>query len=251
MASTNKTTNYELSQYIGTDKPTYLGDYNSDMSKIDTAIKGVSNVANSGKDKADSNESHIGELSSLETTARNNIVSAINEVKGNGDSNTNKIGNINDLLTFNKTDVVNAINEIINKFTLNRITKYTNPSQVTISGGTIESIDVTVATNSDGSIAKIYGYVTSYASGINNPRITIGTSLRPSTNISINAGVQFYSADSGKNGISSLEIKTNGEVIIQIWNSYYESGGKFIANLSPCLYFISDFGDTPITQSNI
>ena len=39
MASTNKTPNYELSQYIGTDKPTYLGDYNSDMLKIDTAIK--------------------------------------------------------------------------------------------------------------------------------------------------------------------------------------------------------------------
>ena len=38
MASTNKTTNYELSQYLGSDKPTYLGDYNSDMLKIDNAI---------------------------------------------------------------------------------------------------------------------------------------------------------------------------------------------------------------------
>lgn len=39
MSSTNKTTNYDLSQYIGTDKPTYLGDYNSDMNKIDTQMK--------------------------------------------------------------------------------------------------------------------------------------------------------------------------------------------------------------------
>lgn len=38
MSSTNKTTHYQLSQYIGTDKPTYLADYNGDMSKIDTAI---------------------------------------------------------------------------------------------------------------------------------------------------------------------------------------------------------------------
>ena len=38
MASTNKTTNYELSQFIGSDKPTYLGDYNSDMLKIDNAM---------------------------------------------------------------------------------------------------------------------------------------------------------------------------------------------------------------------
>lgn len=39
MSSTNKTANYQLSQYIGTDKPTYLGDYNSDMSKIDAQMK--------------------------------------------------------------------------------------------------------------------------------------------------------------------------------------------------------------------
>lgn len=39
MSSTNKTTNYKLSQYIGTDKPTYLGDYNGDMLKIDTQMK--------------------------------------------------------------------------------------------------------------------------------------------------------------------------------------------------------------------
>lgn len=39
MSSTNKTANYNLSQYIGTDKPTYLGDYNGDMLKIDTQLK--------------------------------------------------------------------------------------------------------------------------------------------------------------------------------------------------------------------
>ena len=33
MSSTNKTTNYNLSQYIGSDKPTYLGDYNRRYAK--------------------------------------------------------------------------------------------------------------------------------------------------------------------------------------------------------------------------
>lgn len=47
MSSTNKTTNYKLSQYIGTDKPTYLGDYNSDMSKIDTQMKTNADAASS------------------------------------------------------------------------------------------------------------------------------------------------------------------------------------------------------------
>ena len=39
MASTNKTENYDLSQFVGTDRPTWLGDYNSDMEKIDAQLK--------------------------------------------------------------------------------------------------------------------------------------------------------------------------------------------------------------------
>lgn len=39
MASTNKTQNYDLSQFVGTDRPTWLGDYNDDMEKIDAQMK--------------------------------------------------------------------------------------------------------------------------------------------------------------------------------------------------------------------
>lgn len=67
MSSTNKTTNYQLSQFISTDKPTWLVDYNTDMSKIDLAIKGVSDVANTGT-------SDINLLNGRMTSAENNIV---------------------------------------------------------------------------------------------------------------------------------------------------------------------------------
>lgn len=39
MTATNKTENYELSQFVGSDRPMWLGDYNSDMSKIDAQLK--------------------------------------------------------------------------------------------------------------------------------------------------------------------------------------------------------------------
>lgn len=39
MTATNKTENYQLSQFVGSDRPTWLGDYNSDMSKIDAQLK--------------------------------------------------------------------------------------------------------------------------------------------------------------------------------------------------------------------
>ena len=44
MASTNKTANLKLSQYVNSDRPSYLQDYNEDMRKID-------NFANSMKVK--------------------------------------------------------------------------------------------------------------------------------------------------------------------------------------------------------
>lgn len=111
MASTNKTTHYELSQYVSSDKPTYLIDYNGDMAKIDTAIntakttadtastaatnaqtaaEGAQSTANTAvtnaataDTKATNADNKIGDLANLETTAKTNVVSAINEVKGN------------------------------------------------------------------------------------------------------------------------------------------------------------------------
>lgn len=38
MSATNHTPTLNLSQFVGTDKPTWLGDYNSDMEKIDSSI---------------------------------------------------------------------------------------------------------------------------------------------------------------------------------------------------------------------
>lgn len=39
MTATNHTKNYNLSQFVGTDRPTWLGDYNGDMTKIDDQLK--------------------------------------------------------------------------------------------------------------------------------------------------------------------------------------------------------------------
>lgn len=52
MSSTNKTPNYDLSQYVGTDKPTYLGDYNGDMLKIDAQMKENADAATNAQSSA-------------------------------------------------------------------------------------------------------------------------------------------------------------------------------------------------------
>lgn len=71
MASTNKTTNYELSQYIGTDKPTYLGDYNSDMLKIDTAMKANATAITTAQTTAETASTNASTALTNATTAQN------------------------------------------------------------------------------------------------------------------------------------------------------------------------------------
>lgn len=66
MSSTNKTPNYKLSQYVGTDKPTYLGDYNGDMLKIDTQMK-------VNADAATNAEASAGEAVAKATAAQNDV----------------------------------------------------------------------------------------------------------------------------------------------------------------------------------
>lgn len=80
MSSTNKTTNYNLSQYIGTDKPTYLGDYNSDMLKIDTQLK-------ANADSASNAASAAGAAQSVASDA------------------SKKVQNLNDSVTANSADI--------------------------------------------------------------------------------------------------------------------------------------------------
>lgn len=80
MSSTKKTTNYNLSQYIGTDKPTYLGDYNSDMLKIDTQLKANADSAS-------------------------NAASAAGAAQAVAADASKKVQNLNDSVTANSADI--------------------------------------------------------------------------------------------------------------------------------------------------
>lgn len=75
MSSTNKTTNYKLSQYVGTDKPTYLGDYNGDMLKIDTQLKNNADSASNATSAAGAAQA-VAEQASKSVQTLNDSVTA-------------------------------------------------------------------------------------------------------------------------------------------------------------------------------
>ncbi|MBO7078561.1 MAG: hypothetical protein J6W64_01965, partial [Bacilli bacterium] len=107
MSSTNKTTNYELSQYIGSDKPTYLSDYNSDMYKIDAQMKiNADNVATAIQGATDAG-SLASTANSTATTANTNANTAIaNNATTQATLNTfMQKFNLNTFLTYHTSDV--------------------------------------------------------------------------------------------------------------------------------------------------
>lgn len=144
MASTNKTTHYNLSQYIGSDKPTYLVDYNTDMSNIDTGIY-------SAKSESEVNTSAIGTLASLDTTAKTDLVSAVNEVN----TKANDIGNLSNLTTEANTNLVSAINEV---------DAHTDSNNQNI--GTMVNLETTVKTSLVGAINEVNTKATNNATNI-------------------------------------------------------------------------------------
>lgn len=108
MASTNKTAHYELSQYVSSDKPTYLSDYNGDMAKIDTGI----NAAKTTADTASTAATNAATAAETAQTTANTAVTNAATAQTTADGANTKIGTLANLVTSEKTNLVGAINEV-------------------------------------------------------------------------------------------------------------------------------------------
>lgn len=80
MSATNKTTYLDLPKFIGTDVPSWLGDFNGAMEKIDTGYNNVdikagqaSSIANSASSKADINTQSITNINAELKTLKNAV----------------------------------------------------------------------------------------------------------------------------------------------------------------------------------
>jgi hypothetical protein len=231
MSSTNKTTNYNLSQFVGTDKPAWLADYNQDMSKIDTQMKANADSATGADGKADANTSAIGTLTNLTTEAKTNLVSAINEVDLHADTAQN---------TANQA--VNSITGLQDYLNLN---SYISATNGTSDNGNVVTVNIKYASNSNGSLGKIYGYVDVQPSTAKDSVVTITekSSFRPEARIfiqslgieSVNGGTIAYPVD--------VAIETDGTIKFYAYMEGLNRTHRLI--IHPCLLFITDFGDTP------
>ncbi len=158
MSSTNKTTYYELSQYVGTDIINPLTDFNGDNEKIDTALHNIAEVAGAGAADITALTGRVttdeGKITALETqngsdvlvTTAQTLSGAINELKSVNDTqsstlsaHTASIDNINARTTANENAITTINSTLSSKYLLEDIVDLSDPYNNTSWKGAINS----------------------------------------------------------------------------------------------------------------
>lgn len=264
MSHTNSTTNYSLPQFLGTDKPAWLGDINPAFSAIDTALKTANDNASTASTASTANTTAIGDLSTLTTTSKTNLVGATNEVNSNlgtvatqVGTNTGDIGNIKGDLTSIHSD----ISKLYSVLNLNDF------SDGDVSGTGITANALKLAQNSDGSIFKLYGVLLGTQVSIARAQIPGSSNLTNKYGVPTglylktapdeayqidNAGYLTYQnlntyALTGTLGYVHITVGTDGQ--LYIWTLSTNATSTTPANVRlaiwfpSSLYFNTNFGD--------
>ena len=271
MASTNKTPNYDLPQWVAADKPTFLGDMNAAFLEIDTAmhenaessgsqeqrltaveakatenatnISNVSQVANTAGETATAAQNAASEASALATTAQN-AASEASTLATTANSAANAITNS---LTFNPANVVN-------KNATDSSVTVSPTGDIVLSAGNLKCI-----CSNDGSWMKVYGYI---AGTIQHTNSGIATTIKfpgmvkfpPSEKYTVNSlGLSVIDPVASGNANTivntvSIDVNTDGSIDLTIWATIQVRTGIFI-NISPCMINNKSYDDTPITAA--
>lgn len=242
MSSTNKTTNYELSQFIGSDKPAWLSDYNGDMGKIDAGIHTAQTTATGADGKATANTSAIGTLSSLTTEAKTNLVAAVNEVN----STAGTALNASSAAAGSASQAITKANDLAAYLAMTKFNDYTSAAYFVPQSGSVLDASVYVATNANGTYGKVYGRIVINPStnGWQTIVLNSDTGIRTTANFTIaHAGVFNRGAGNYEIGTANLNVRADGKLEVYIYCPV--ANERYSICFPPCFYVFDDFGDQP------
>lgn len=259
MSHTNSTTNYNLPQFVGTDKPAWLGDINPAMTAIDTAIKSAKDAGDTADGKAtqaqataDGVATNVGNLTTTVSTLSNTV--------------TAQGGDINNNAT-NIAQLNSNLNSLIDKFNISHFDSISTIPSIT---GVVNITDclLTLAQNSDGSLFKFYGsmYITRNSTSTGSvtksaiPGLSgyygIDTGLvlnsTPSEGYVITGGATNIACESASSIVPTAQfnlpfaVGSDGHIYTYASTSqteYFAGNSQFRTFYWACLYFNSNFGD--------
>ena len=161
MASTGKTTNYELSQFIGTDKPSWLGDYNGDMLKIDTALGSINATATTAQSGVASAQSAASAAQQTANAAQQSATANAQDITELKAALTNTV-----ITTTNNANITSGssvlsysdyiqVFKIISQFNVTNHTDYSTERRIPLASVTGNIFKIGMSTLADNS-SKVY-----------------------------------------------------------------------------------------------
>ena len=225
MAHTNETVNYHLSQFVGTDIPNPLVDYNGDMEKIDTAIKNV----------ADAEAGYASDIADLEiqngsetlTTTAQTLSGAVNELDS-------EVSDINTRLTSAE-----------GKITADEGTLATAVSNISTLSGKVSGLEtkvgsavlVTTASDCSGAINELAGGASTLAGKVTALETQNGSEVLVTTAQTLSGAINEL-ANGGSGTPSASSVSYDGT-----------TSGLSATNVQDAIdEVVSDMGDIPVVH---
>ena len=221
MSATNSTPNYDLPQYVATDKPTYLGDFNKAMLDIDTNMKSIENKADSAESAsttANSNASQALENANQASTKADNAQATATAAQSTATTAKNTADTAKSTATTAK-NTADTANETANMNTksINKIKTWTSP--VSIVNSAITNSSLNCSYNLELKMLSLYGKLNFTRDNPNN--IILGTlpeEVRPSTTRTITSGLTpVYPIGQSGDGAgipADLTINPQGQIVL-------------------------------------
>lgn len=224
MSATNSTPNYDLPQYVATDKPTYLGDFNKAMLDIDTNMKSIDNKASSAESSvatANSNASQALENANQASTKADNAQATATQAQSTATTAKNTADTAQSTAT-EAQNTANTANETANMNTqnINKMKSWTEPVSIidsALSSSPTSSLNCSY--NLEMKLLTLYGRIDFLRYNPNN--IILGTlpeEVRPSTTRTILNGLTpVYPIGTSGDGAgipADLTINPQGQIVL-------------------------------------
>lgn len=253
MSATNTTTNYNLPIFIGSDKPSWLADFNGAMNAIDAQMKTNADAIATKSPILTFNDTADIDFTKSGNTITANLASAVSDKVGRALITPITAPASNQIVGINTNGVQENMtigsglqysSGVLNAIDLNLSVKH-RFSQASdfrhIDGGYSQFTvhDFAVVTNAAGTIGKVYGYFSF------RPTAYAYISVYTGVYVQNTSGTLYKIRPAGINSVSGnlteINIGADGEIILTFLGA--SASTTDIILYWPCIYFFEDFGD--------